>query len=96
MTIQEIRETLQGKYEPLSNAAIFVTLNRISKKSWVALRKSEPRPERGGKGRIHSLITDKGRNELIATIKKDEMLGALSCSRPKAHQLMRHNDGPTR
>lgn len=94
MTVREIHETLQGKYEPLSSAAIFITLDRMSKKGLIALRKGDPRPERGGKARIGSLITDKGREAVRAARKRDEMLKTLSSSRPRVHKLTRRQDGP--
>jgi DNA-binding PadR family transcriptional regulator len=78
MTTQDIFRALDGKYKPLATASIFITLDRVGKKGLVALRKGDPRPERGGKARLHALITDKGRAEVLAVKERVEMLNTLS------------------
>lgn len=89
MTVLEIRDTLRGKYEPLSTAAIFISLDRAGKKGLVALRKGDPRSERGGKARIYSLITDKGREAVLAAMRRHESLNSVSTGRPKARKVTR-------
>lgn len=63
-TTNEIFETLKGKHARLSSAGIFITLDRLSKKGLVSVRKGDPLPERGGKARLYYKITTGGRAAL--------------------------------
>ena len=79
LTTIEVYDALLGKYEPLSLASIFITLDRMHRKGWVTRRKGEPLPERGGKARLHYKITKNGRAILREA---ENMRAALNTLKP--------------
>jgi DNA-binding PadR family transcriptional regulator len=84
VTTLDIYEALLGKYEPISTASIFITLERMHGKGLVGRRKGDQLPQRGGKARIYYLITKAGRAALLDAQKRKEMLESLSCARPRS------------
>jgi DNA-binding PadR family transcriptional regulator len=79
LTTIEIYETLRAIYKPLSPASIFITLDRMSRKGFIASRKTEPLPERGGKARLLYKITKDGRAVLRQA---ENMQAAVSTLKP--------------
>jgi DNA-binding PadR family transcriptional regulator len=71
----DIYQALLGKYDPLSPASIFITLDRMGRKGFVKSRKGHSLSQRGGKARLLYKITAYGRAQLRQT---EDMQTALS------------------
>ena len=78
----ELYQALLGTYKPLSPAAIFIALDRMSKKGLIASRKGDPLPERGGKARLFYKITKDGRAALREVERSNVLLRSLFKFRP--------------
>jgi DNA-binding PadR family transcriptional regulator len=90
VSTKEIFEALAGKYEPLSLSSIFITLDRMSKKGLVAVRKGDPIPQRGGKALLYYKITNAGQETIRKAQHLRDMLnsGAKRPPRRSTHQAL--------
>ena len=82
VTVNAIYATLDGKYAPLSKAAIFIALDRMGKKKLVVCHKGVPARRRGGKAQSLYGLTDDGRVALAEGERVRELLDDLARERP--------------
>ena len=60
-TTNDVHDVLGGQH---TLPSIFVALDRMAKRKLVTVRKAEPLPQRGGKGRLYYTITASGKAAL--------------------------------
>ena len=62
MSIREELETRVGR--ELTRSAAYITLERLTKKGYLATRMGDPSPERGGRAKRYYEVTPSGREAL--------------------------------
>lgn len=80
-TTTDIYEALADKMIAASLGTIYVTLDRMIKRKFIARRRGEPLPERGGKARYYYKITNSGRAALIEAQKATTTLNSFTAEK---------------
>lgn len=71
-TSAEIYESLADKLTRVSFGALYTSLDRMTVKKFVEVRKGDALPTRGGKARNYYRVTNGGRAAVIETQKRTE------------------------